>query len=275
MKKLITLFIQGIKNPRYFIEALNLSRKELRLIRLLSVLVMTLSFAFNAYPMITSFVSEVQEAVNMIPEYQVHNDELTLSQSKPIYYQSPNVQLVVDPTIQQKGIDMNIPIPKEKSAKIRTDALVNIFIFKDQTLFDMGTGLMKTDAFHTGELSKEMLSHYLKDMQGTAVISVIIASFLVSGIMYSIQLLLIAFFAGSFNARLTQPVPFGARVRLVTVIAFIPLLAVEFGQMIWGFFPLRFFAWAAMTLYLLFSTYRNHTDFVRQMLDKLDDTLKK
>lgn len=279
MKTVFSLIQRGAVNPRYYIEAIGLESKQLRPLSWLAILVMTIMSMMTLLPRVQTALDDVASIAQYIPDYNVSNKTLTLKEvSQPIYYQAEYAQFVIDDTIERKGIEMNINVPNVKARQIDPTIPFGLYIFKDQAYVSaMGT-LYKFTSIHDGQLpKKELISLILSfnQMQWVMYLSIFVTAFLISMFLYWLQVFLIAMMASMFNRKLSQPVPYRDRVKLTIVASFIPILVLELIGISMSSFSFKFAILASITLYTMFRTFRNHTDFIRNIMKKLDENSKK
>jgi hypothetical protein len=77
--------------------------------------------------------------------------------------------------------------------------------------------------------------------------------------------------AGFFNVRLTRAINFKARLKLTVVISFVPILLLELMSILIPGFVATQFTLAAITLFLLYLAFKNHTKFIHTIMNNLDD----
>src|SRR5699024_12863721 len=96
MKKIFNLLKLGLKNPRYYIESINVPWKYIHLVAFGSILAMTLAMFVNIIPVFSQISDDFSNAVEYIPEYSLSEGTLNIAEGeKPLYYQSDSVQIVI------------------------------------------------------------------------------------------------------------------------------------------------------------------------------------
>lgn len=278
MKTVFSLIQRGSVNPRYYIEAIGLKPKTLRPLSWLAILIMTIMSMMPLLPRVQTALDDIASIAQYVPDYSVSNKILTLKEtSQPIYYQGEYAQFVIDDTIERKGIETNINLPNTKARLIDPTITFGLYIFKDQAYVSaMGT-LYKFTNIHDGLLPKKELVSLIQSFNQThwvMYLSIFATVFIISAFLYWIQIFLIAMMASMFNRKLSQPVPYRDRVKLTIVASFVPMLILELIGISMSNFSFKFAILAGITLYTMFRTFRNHTDFIRNIMKKMDDESK-
>lgn len=267
MKQIISLISRGLRNPRHYIEALGLKRRQLQLIAFVAVLAMSIaSFLTITFPLL-HVVEDVTNVAEYIPDYTVSNHELTLNApAKPLYYQADYAQVVFDDTIAQSGLSNALLIPNEKAAMISPSALIGFYVFKDKAFLTLNETLYAFDSIHDGRISHATLVDYARSftqMKGPILLTGFITTFLISAFSYLIQMMMIASMVSGFNHHLTQPIPFKDRLRLTMTVSLLPLLLLQGLSLP---ITIHFLLLMAITLYIIFLMFKKHTDFIRNIM---------
>lgn len=274
LKYMFKLLKLGLKNPRFYIEALNLKWKNLFVLSLLAMLALSGSIVVQTLPLIDSISNDVTAAVDHVPEFQFEDGLLKLEDNeKSLYYQSNFFQLVIDDTVSSRGMQNYIPIDTTKANKLSTDTLLNLLVLQDQTIVIIAGNFYRIpDYYHlfSNQDSLITLLQSIDSQKATMLTSVFITAFIFSFFIYWFQMLLIAAVAGWFNARLTQKILFKMRLKLSIIVSFVPLILLQLMDAILPFFRSSYFMLMFITLYIIYLAFKNHTEFIRNLMQKIN-----
>lgn len=276
MKYTFKILKLGLKNPRFYIEAFNLKWRYLFFISFLAMIALAANIATQALPFISSVSNDVTASVEYIPEFSFEDGSLQLAEGeKPVYYQSNAFQLIVDDTLKSRGIQNFIPIDNDKLSSISTDTLFNLLILQDQSIaVIMGNMYRIPDSsllFSNQEDLKNLLLS-IDSQKAIMLISIFLTALLFSFFIYWLQMLLIASVAGWFNTRLTQEIPFKMRLKLSIMASFIPLVLLQVMDAFLPFFSSNYILLLFITLYIIYLAFKNHTEFVQELMKKINKT---
>ncbi|MCW6663390.1 DUF1189 domain-containing protein [Aerococcaceae bacterium NML190073] len=266
MKKIISLIARGLRNPRHYIEALGLKRRQLQQIAFSAILVMSVaSFLMIVLPLL-HVAEDIAGVAEYIPNYTVNNQELTIqAPDKPLYYQADYAQVIIDDTVIRTGISNSILIPDDKARTINPGSLIGLYVFKDQAFLSLNQTLYSFDDIHNGTISPDALIAYVNSfakMKGAILLVAFITTFIMSALSYLVQMLVIASMVSGFNLHLTQPIPFKDRLRLTMTVSLFPLILLQGLSLP---VTIQFVLLMAITLYTIFLMFKKHTDFIRNI----------
>ena len=87
---------------------------------------------------------------------------------------------------------------------------------------------------------------------------------------YWFQMFIISILAGFFNVRLTRAIDFKARLKLSVIISFVPIILLELMSIVIPGFIVTQFMVSAITLFLFYQAFKNHTKFIHTIMNNLD-----
>ena len=220
----------GHRRPTAFIEAINLPWRPIWRLSLLLILIMTGSLVWRAVPLINGLERDIQQAAQHVVDYQIDGTELRLANNtKPVYYQSDNFQLVMDDTVHLSGTAGQESIPHDKASLINPNIPLNLFLFKNQALAVwLGMPFQLNDFYrlYTNSQILRAIFQSVSQLRSTTYISLIIASL----IMAFIAFWFLTFFATLlFRLAIRTPrfVRFHKQMRLVIAVMAVPLTLLE------------------------------------------------
>lgn len=240
---------------------------------LIGSLVISFNLLYFTNNILDGFFSDISSASQYVPNYEITDKQLNISDNeKPLYYNSGFFQLVIDDTIENRGIQMNIPIPVEKANKISDDTPLNLFLFKNQAIAIVG-GVDNMLDYSNPLLSHDLFTRLMgsvNNQQFSLLGAVFLSYFVSSFIFYWIQMLLIALYAGIFNLRLVQPLPFKIRLKLSVIISFVPLILIQIINIFipaiqYGTFLLQF-----ISLFLYYLALKDHSRFIKNLMERFN-----
>lgn len=274
LKDSFNILKYGLKNPRFYIDAISLKWRYLIFISILGITALALNTTIQSMPLLDTITQDITSSAQYIPNYEIKDNELTLAKdAKPVYYQSNSFQLVIDDTIQSKGIQNYIPVDTTKAERIADNTLLNLFILKDQTFVVVAGNLYRVPNFSEQFFNRESLVGLLNSIQEQTLImsmSVFATAFLFSIGIYWMQMLIIGLMVSFFNARLTQPLPLSSRIKLSVMVSLIPLFILQAVDILVPFFRSSSYLLIGVTLYIIYLTFRNHTQFIKSLLKRLN-----
>ncbi|UUX34587.1 DUF1189 family protein [Fundicoccus culcitae] len=273
MRQLFKLLFQALRNPRHYIETINMKWRTILILPLIATLVITMNLLVLTDTILEGFFSDISMATQYVPEYTIEEATLTLNEAeKPLYYQSDFFQLVIDDTIENRGIQMNIPIPNEKAAAISDDTPLNLFLFKNQAVAMIG-GVHNILDYSNPLLSNDRLTSLMSSVnnQQFSILSAVFISYFVSAtIFYWIQMFVIALLAGIFNMRLTQPLKYRTRLKLTVIISFVPLILIQIINSLFPTIQYSTYLLQIITLFIYYMALKDHSRFIRSLMEKFN-----
>lgn len=274
MKKTFNLLRLGLKNPRYYIEAINLPWRYINFVALLSILMMTVSMFASIIPAFSRISDDFQAAANYVPDFTYTNKELSLiDDSKPLYYQSDSLKIVIDDSISSNST-YETDIPKEQRDIFESNSVIGIYLISDYAFITIGQTTQEIPAFDYLFANKYRFELFLKyfaersfSINGMLFIILLISS----SIVYWLQMVFISLLAGFFNVRLTRAITFKSRLKLTILISFVPIILLELMSIIIPGFVVTQFTLAMITVFILYLAFKNHTKFIHAIMNNLDE----
>lgn len=270
LKRLLLIIKHGLNDPRYFIDSLNLSFKQLIPLRLLAITLMALTMTVNSSSLIQEMVTGVEGAFQHVPTYQVENGKLHLEEPA-LYYQTDFFQLVVDDEVflTQDGIK----VPTKRVSAISSSQPISLLVVNN----GVSVSLLNQPYRLAGGLDyfsdNKQLAHFLQSVhkqQSQMYAILFVSQWIVTVGVYWLFIVFTAWLAQMFNLRLTQPIRFKNRMKLVTTISFVPIIAVCVIQMIFPSFVYGFHAVVIATLYIMYQALKSHTDFLKKIMSFIE-----
>lgn len=273
LKKLIFILKNGLNNPRFYIDSININWKTILLLPLL----LTLLMAFNYTKILLPQLSATQEAVNAslpyLPEFSLKDRQLQLSPNeKPLYFKSNELQLIIDDQVtnlSEEGLVLSSPRQQAIDLSSRFNLLIikNQIVFYhldvDQLLFFSNVTIENDDQLST--MLSQISTHHF-----SIVSLVYLIAWLIALLSISYFILITAVLAGFLNVRLNFPLPLFIRVKLVIVCAFTPLLLIELIRLIFPQFSVLLFFQIAIVLYTIYIAFKQHTQFMHKLLSHIE-----
>lgn len=274
MKKTFNLLRLGLKNPRYYIEAINVPWRYINFVALLSILMMTVSMFASILPAFSRISDDFQAAVNYVPEFTFTNKELSLKDNaKPLYYQSDSLKIMIDDSISSTAT-YESDISKEQRNILESNSIIGIYLISDYAFITIGQTAQEIPAFDYLFANKyrfELFLKYFAEKSFSMSGMLFIILFISSSIIYWLQMLFISLLAGFFNVRLTRAITFRSRLKLTILISFVPILLLELMAIIIPGFIVTQFTLAMITLFILYLAFKNHTKFIHAIMNNLDE----
>ena len=274
MKKIFNLLKLGLKNPRYYIESINVPWKYIHLVAFGSILAMTLAMFVNIIPIFSQISDDFSNAVEYIPEYSLSEGTLNLAEGeKPLYYQSDSVQIVIDDSINTE-MGFETEVPAEQREMLMPNSPFGIFIIEDYAFLTVGEAVQEIpgyDYLFANNHRFELFLNYIVEESFSINTMMFVVMLVTAFFVYWFQIILISIMAGFFNVRLTRAINFKARLKLTVVISFVPILLLELMSILIPGFVATQFTLAAITLFLLYLAFKNHTKFIHTIMNNLDE----
>lgn len=273
MKYLFAVILYGLKNPRYYIEALNVKRKPIILTFFLMTLVITLLNFFKIYPYYQAINNDLIQAKSHIPQYQYVNENLFIAEDdKALYYNSDSFQLIIDDQIVDEG-NYTLRVNDQQKDMIDMRRPIGLYLFKNNGFLSINGQVHAIPSYDYLFANPHRLSlflDYFQDSQWAIILSIFLVLFLVNSFSYLIQLVILAFLANIFNYQLTRPLSFKTRMKMVLLITLVPILIIEILSLFFPVFQNSFLLLLAITLFVLYKTFKYHTQHVHDVMETLD-----
>ncbi|WP_164470831.1 DUF1189 family protein [Vaginisenegalia massiliensis] len=270
MKNLFKLIRQGLDNPRYFVETIRFDWTQLLILNVLACLLMALSISSNQFPYLQKMDQDIQQMIQIIPNYSFKNHELQLA-SKPLYYQTDLFQLVFDDQVDQTNPQKSLSLPDNKADLINPEIPMGLYAFKKQTYLVVNQRLVPFKDFNQLSISRKGLIKYLASLKKSLPLLLFVVSFFGSMISYWLLILLIGLLAGFFNARLSKRVPLASRIKLAMTTSFIPWALVQIIAIVIPGFQQRLSLIVFASLWLIYQAFKEHTRFVHALMEQLQE----
>lgn len=274
MKKIFNLLRLGLKNPRYYIEAINVPWRYINFVALLSILMMTLSMFISIMPAFSRIADDFQAATNYVPNFTYTNGELSLGDnSKPLYYQSEALNIVIDDSISTTT-EYESGIPNDQKAMMEANSAIGIYLIKDYSFIMIGQSSQEIPAYDylfANSHRFKLFLNYIAEESFSMNSMLFIVLFVSSALLYWLQILFISILAGFFNVRLTRAITYKSRVKLTILISFVPIILLELMSIFIPGFIVTQFTLAVITLFILYLAFKNHTQFIHAIMNNLDD----
>lgn len=274
LKQTFQIIFNGLKNPRFYIESINLKWRYLFLVSLIAVAALALNTTVQSVPLLDMIQQDVTSSADYIPNYKITDGELAIaSGEKPLYYQSNSFQLVIDDTIASRGIQNYIPVDKTKADRISDNTLLNLFLLKDQSFVVIADNIYRIPDFSEQIFNRDTLMNLLysiQNQQTVMLVTVFLTAFILSIGMYWIQVLMIGLMAAFFNPRLSKPLPLKSRLKLSVIVSLAPLISLQLVDMLAPGFRSSSYLLMFITLYLIYLTFRNHSEFLQLLMKAMN-----
>ncbi|XJS11539.1 DUF1189 family protein [Aerococcaceae bacterium WGS1372] len=274
MKKIFNLLRLGLKNPRYYIESINLHWRQVNFVALLSILMMTISMFANIIPVFSRIADDFQTAINYVPDFTYNKGQLSLNErEKPLYYQSDNLKIVIDETVSTTT-NYGSGIPEKQRNILESNSPIGIYLIKDFVFITIGQTAQEVPAYDylfANNHRFKLFLKYIAEESFSINSMVFIILFITSSLIYWFQMLLISMLAGFFNVRLTRAITFKSRLKLTIIISFVPIILLELTSIIIPGFVVTQFTLVMITLFILYLSFKNHTEFIHAIMNNLDD----
>lgn len=274
MKKIFNLLRLGLKNPRYYIEAINVPWRYINFVALLSILMMTFSMFISIIPTFSRIASDFQAASDYVPDFIIRDGQLELSDdAKPLYYQSDSLKIVIDDSISTTT-EYKSGISNEQKAMLEQSSAIGIYLLDDYSFITIGQTINEIPAYEYLFANSHRFGLFLDYIaeESFSINSVLFfVLFFSSAIIYLFQILFISILAGFFNIRLTRAITFKSRVKLTIIISFVPLVLLELISILIPGFIVTQFTLSVITLFILYLAFKNHTQFIHTIMNNLEE----
>lgn len=274
LKQTFQIIINGLKNPRFYIESLNQKWRHLFLISLIAISAMALNTTTQSASLLDMIQQDVTHAADYIPNYDIIDGELVIAEGeKPLYYQSNSFQLIIDDTVGSRGIQNYIPVEQAKANRISDNTLLNLFLLKDQSFVVIAGNMYRIPDFSEQFFNRDTLTNLLYSIQNQSTVmtlTVFATAFILSIGIYWVQMLMIGLMAAFFNTRLSKPLPLKSRLKLSVMVSLIPLILLQLVDMFVPGFRSSSYLLMFITLYLIYLTFRNHSQFLQLLIKKIE-----
>ena len=274
---LFQLLIKGVRHPRYYIAAMVASKKQLRQLSFIAILMMTLALCVRVFPLLNGITQNISTIIPELPQYTItEKQQLQLTNSKPVYYQSPTFQLVVDDTVELQNNQNQLNIPTKTANRIQGDTLLNLFLFKNTAYAVVaGTTFALPNFYQAGETQQQLsnLLHTAANQQTNFLISLVVTSFIASVVTYWFIMLLTTLFSAGFNRFLSQPLRFNQRLKLIRLVSFMPILLIELLNIAFPMLALGYLSLIILSLWIMYAAIKEHTIFLHSMASQNEQEL--
>lgn len=273
MKKIYSLLKMGLKNPRYYIESINLSWKYIHLLALLGISVMAASGTYRITPLVTDLGQDLQNAIEYLPDYNIEDGQLELvGDQKALYYSSNTFQLIIDDKLEVEN--NQIALKQNQKEIFDRNSLFGLYLVRNNAFAILNGQAQEVPSFDYIFANPHRLSLFLNFYTDNffRVITIIFITLMIGFFFsYWFQIILIGSLASLFNARLTRPISFSSRVKLSVMASFVPLVLLQLTSLLIPGFNANYLILAAITLFIIYKTFMNHTLFIRQIMNSLDE----
>lgn len=270
MKQVIQLIGLGLKHGRFFIEARNLKLKKILLVSLIPILAMALNLGRDLAFYQFGIQDQVRQLETHIPDFTFSETGLLTSElDKPIYYQSDDLQFVLDPSLKANPIFHRIPISKDKMARIDKTKLFQIYLLQDQAHIVINDRHLAFEDGRTVLPNQDVLKSILQFISQPPAwyyLILFIILFLAATIQYSLIVVLTTALVAVFNHYLNQPLNFINRLKIIIPLSLIPILGIELLKLLLGNFNISLFLFASFILFLYYISFKDYTQFVTSFI---------
>ena len=273
LKNIITILKLSLKNPRFLIDSIQIKWKPLVGLALISILIVSLGQLGASRPMLDQMNQDLLAAKDHIPQYYYQLGQLKLDdQAKPLYYQSPYFQLVIDDQVRQNNAQDPINLGADKAQAINRHTFLNLFMFKNRTYAILAGQIYQLPQGMTLLSQPDNLNVLLNyfDRHKVMVFAYMwFGFFLVHIPMYAFHILILALFLQVFNVRLTQKLPFSSRSKLAIVNSFYPLLFISLVNLFIPLVGLPYNLTLALAMGITYLMFRSHTFYIMKVTNHL------
>ncbi|MGY4104102.1 DUF1189 family protein [Ignavigranum ruoffiae] len=267
MTDLFRIIANSLKEPRFYIEVRQFKLRKLFVLSLIPILLMTLNSYLNLQPMVANIQNQIYQVGQYVPDFNYEQGYLAISESdKPLYYQSDDVQIVIDPSLKSNPLFHNIPMSQEKFQRIDATKRFQLYLLYDQAYLSLDQS-----AYDLTDPAKTFVNraHFLKLLENFKASSLIfktvvgVTSFLYAVLAYAIMLTLLTLMAKIFNRFLNHPLGFRPRLKIMIAITLVPLILFELLKMIWPALNLPLFIFVPFILFIYFQSFKDYTELVQ------------
>lgn len=274
LKQTFQIISQGLKNPRFYIDSITLKWRHLFLVSLIAIAALALNTTVQSVPLLDMIQKDITSSADYIPNYEMTDGELAIAEGeKPLYYQSTSFQLVIDDTVASQGVQNYIPLDKTKADRIADNTLLNLFLLKDQSFVVIAGNIYRIPDFSEQFFNRDSLTNLLYSIQSqqtVMLLTVFLTAFVLSIGIYWIQILMIGLLAAFFNPRLSKPLPLKSRLKLSVIVSLVPLILLQLVDMFVPGFRSSSYLLMFITLYLIYLTFRNHSQFLQLLIKTIN-----
>ncbi|MGX7108247.1 DUF1189 family protein [Facklamia miroungae] len=279
MKKLFFILKNGLKNPRFYIESINLKWKHILVLPLIVTLLMAINFCLAILPTLHSIQDDIQESIAYLPDFKVNQGKLELIQGeKALHYHSRQFQLVIDDQITNLSKEEGLVLSSDKNSDLQLTSTFNLLLIKNQVLVYTPENEQLFTFEHDFIANQEALTtllNYGSQFNWIQILLMVIVTWIGSSLSHLYFLIITAILTGILNARLNFPLPFSVRMKLVILCSFVPILLIETIKLIWPAFYVPFYLLVGLTLFIIYHTFKQHTLFMHQLLSHMDISIIK
>ena len=273
MRNLINIVRHGVRNPRYYIESLNINWWILQLGMALVTLILAISTMLKVTPLIQQISTEMSEAIEYLPNYEIQNNVLQLEEnSKPLYYEGSYFKLIIDDDLKRESLNQRA-LNEERPSTLKSTKFLSLFILQDDVtaVLNQQVITIPNGQYLVGNPHRlKLLLDYPQTNQISMFLSIVFSYFMMFFIRYWFDLILINGIAGLFNFRLTRPILWRDRLKIMTVISYAPVLLLEAVSWIFPLISSSFLILSTLCLVIFFICLRNHTQYIQFIMKTLD-----
>lgn len=267
MKDLFRLLVNSLKEPRFYIETRQFKLRKLLLLSLLPIAMMTLTNYLNLQPLVANMQGQIYQVREYLPDFNYQDGHLQIQDpDKALYYQSDDVQIVIDPTLKSNPLFHNIPMSQEKYQRIDTTKRFQLYLLYDQAYLSIDQAAYQLADPAKTFVDRQQLLKLLENFKANSWLFVAITlgtSLVFSILTYAIILLLLTLFAKLFNRFLNNPLGFRQRLKIIIAITLVPLLLFEFVKLFIPDLALPLFIFVPFILYLYYKSFKDYTVLVQ------------
>ncbi|MGF3194857.1 DUF1189 family protein [Facklamia sp. P13055] len=274
MKKLFFILKNGLNNPRFYIESLNVKWKQVLVLPLIITILMALNFGKALFPTLRSIQTDINESINYLPDFHINAGELQLNEGeKALYYESRQFQLIIDDQLTNLSEGEGLILKSVDNRDPQLTSTFNLLLVKNQILVYTPENGQVFAFNHDMVTNKENLAAvltYASQFSLTQLFFTIIMTWIAAVLAHFYFLVITSLLTGILNMRLNFPLPFMVRMKLVMVCSFVPILMIEIIKLLWSGFYVPFYLFVGLTLFIIYHTFKQHTLFMHQLLSHMD-----
>ena len=278
MKSLYHIIIKGLRQARYYIEARNVHLKYILLLSLIPILIMTLNNFSYTHAYFKNIQDQILQVQAFLPDFSYNQSQLLIKETdKSLYYQSDDVQIVIDDQVKTNPLFHNVPMSKEKIEQVDNSAFFQLYLLRDQAFINIGQNAFEIEnpeyVFIDKYASIKLLEYFKKSSTFFSV-TLFVTTFVLSLFIYSLIIIATTIFVALFNRFLNQSLDFKTRLKIIIPLTFVPLILIEGLRIFFPelSFPLLLFA--CFILYIYYLSFKDHTLYMNTLI-KVHKTIEK
>ncbi|MCR8968729.1 DUF1189 domain-containing protein [Facklamia sp. 7083-14-GEN3] len=274
MKKLFFILKNGLNNPRFYIESINVKWKQIIVLPLIVTILIAVNFGLALFPTLRSIQTDINESINYLPDFQIENGELKLKEDqKALYFESRQFQLIIDDQLTNLSKDEGLILKSENKRNPELTSIFNLLLVKNQIVVYTPENGQVFAFNHDMVTSKESLVTvltYASQFNFIQIVSLIIMTWIAAVFAHFYFIVITSLLTGILNIRLNFPLPFIVRMKLVMVCSVVPILMIELIKLVWSNFYVPFYLLVGLTLFIIYHSFKQHTLFMHQLLSHMD-----